>query len=816
MSRARLLKKHGKMGNRGVRKEPAGMPALQAMHEVVGARAALAPVVVDIGVNRRDGMCTRATVEFRAASANEAARTVEAVLTTEAPVRVWGPYGGGQIDEVLLVSGARHADRVVLLDSHNRWSTEDIRGTVSGIKREESKDEEPARMPALLSGMLAFDDDDASMRAFRKVLSGSLTDVSIGYRYGPKAFVDIRAGQSARVKGRTFKAGDVTMRIVTEWDLMETSLVPIGADSAAKLRSQEPAKATAGTEVYATGGDGLQPARGTTNRSKSAMNKWLRRYLEQCGMRADATDPEALEFLAGLTGEERDIADGLRGRSAEGGTDEHGRAQTDTEEGVAWPGSRTERRVLPAPPALTAAVVLESQGLSADLAAAESRGAIAERRRAADIRARAPESVPSTVVDQAITDGLSVEQACMRFLNHIQTSRPAAARVEVIGEGSDGMRAVLTDYICERAGVPVTEPRRQREVAEFRGIGLRDLAMLSMRADGQRVQFFSPAVATRAISSVSFANILSDSANKILAKAYVERPGTFRRWAGRRSVKDFKTTKDIGMSSFSSLVELGAGGELKHGTMGDKYESYQAKTYGRRFAVTRDDIINDDLNIIMQAPQRMAATVARLIDDLGYAKLVENSGVGPAMSEDSYYLFDASNRGCGANYYAHATASSLDDTGMAKARLLLGSILGYPSDDEEDVYLNLTPRFLLVPNALVDAADRIINSRERMVAKAGTTDATTYAFTQNIYSGIAEVISEGRLDGATNGTTAWYLLADPAVQETLVLVNLLGNENPVLERKDPTDVLGIGWWLYYDVGVGAVDWRGAVRLKGAA
>jgi hypothetical protein len=36
----------------------------------------------------------------------------------------------------------------------------------------------------------------------------------------------------------------------------------------------------------------------------------------------------------------------------------------------------------------------------------------------------------------------------------------------------------------------------------------------------------------------------------------------------------------------------------------------------------------------------------------------------------------------------------------------------------------------------------------------------------------------------------------------------------VVERRDPSDVLGIGWIVYHDCGVAAIDWRGIDRSKG--
>ena len=87
---------------------------------------------------------------------------------------------------------------------------------------------------------------------------------------------------------------------------------------------------------------------------------------------------------------------------------------------------------------------------------------------------------------------------------------------------------------------------------------------------------------------------------------------------------------------------------------------------------------------------------------------------------------------------------------------------------------------------------------------------------KNIWSGFdLTLVADPRLDAGTNGTTAWYLVANPADAASIVIVRLAGTTGPVVERHDPENVLGIGWRMYDDVGVAAVDWRGIVRAKGA-
>ncbi len=165
------------------------------------------------------------SVQLRAMTVDEGARSVEAVIATEARVQVLDMTTFRIIDEVLLARGAELPDQVVLLDSHNRGLVELIRGRVRHMRVDG---------PAIV-GTLFFDDDDRSEIAWQKIRSGSLTDVSVGYTLIEAT--DIPPGHSKTVGGVSYAAGDVTLRVATKWKPREVSLVPIGADEGAKMRS---------------------------------------------------------------------------------------------------------------------------------------------------------------------------------------------------------------------------------------------------------------------------------------------------------------------------------------------------------------------------------------------------------------------------------------------------------------------------------------------------------------------------------------------------------------------------------------------------
>lgn len=152
--------------------------------------------------------------------------TVEAVLTTEAPARVWDWGRGEVINEVLLMSGVRGADpgtEIPLLDSHNRRFSEDQIGSTKILRTEEGS----------LIGLRQF--SQANPRAGiieGMVREGHLKAGSIGYVVEKAEWV--AKGKSQSVEGREF-VGPV--KVATEWRLLEDSTTPIGADTNAKVRN---------------------------------------------------------------------------------------------------------------------------------------------------------------------------------------------------------------------------------------------------------------------------------------------------------------------------------------------------------------------------------------------------------------------------------------------------------------------------------------------------------------------------------------------------------------------------------------------------
>lgn len=158
------------------------------------------------------------TVQFRApftpASIDEANRSVELIASTGAGV-VRADFEGPFIERLDVTPTAvdlSRLDGMPLLDSHRQDGLDRVLGVVRGARFEGGnlivKVQFSARAEAVWSDVKA----------------GIIRNVSVGY--APKEWRDGLDPKGARV------------RTVTRWELQEVSLVPVGADPSAKVRSQ--------------------------------------------------------------------------------------------------------------------------------------------------------------------------------------------------------------------------------------------------------------------------------------------------------------------------------------------------------------------------------------------------------------------------------------------------------------------------------------------------------------------------------------------------------------------------------------------------
>lgn len=389
-----------------------------------------------------------------------------------------------------------------------------------------------------------------------------------------------------------------------------------------------------------------------------------------------------------------------------------------------------------------------------------------------------------TLQAQCVADpDCSLEMARERLLNEMgkessPTNKNTPAHIYA-GNGNfvgDGIRQAM----LARAGFENVEKDNA-----YNGMTLREWARMSLTERGIGVASYNPMqmVGLALTHSTSdFGNILLDVSNKGLIQGWEESEETFQKWTRKGRLSDFKTAYRVGMGGFGSLRQVREGAEYKYITTSDRKETIALATYGEIFSITRQAIINDDLNMLVDVPMKMGRAAKATIGDLVYKVLTDN----PKLS-DGKSLFHADHK--------NIATGGISVSGLDAARQMMRL------QKEGDRALNIRPAFMLVPVALETVANQTIKS-------ASVKGADANAGVINPIQNFAEVIAEARLDAADPKT--WYLAAAQGT-DTIEVAWLDGVDTPYIDQQEGFTTDGIATKIRIDAGVAPLDWRGLVR-----
>ncbi|EFG3338129.1 Clp protease ClpP, partial [Escherichia coli] len=287
-------------------------------------------------------------------------------------------------------------------------------------------------------------------------------------------------------------------------------------------------------------------------------------------------------------------------------------------------------------------------------------------------------------------------------------------------------------------------------------------------------------------SSSDFTDILAGGAEKSVLAGWEHSGETFRQWTKKGSLSNFREARRVGMNGFSTLNKVPEGAEYKYITTSDRGEPIALATYGNIFSITRQAIINDDLDQLSTVPMAMGRAASRTVGNLVNLVLTGN-----VKLSDGITLFDKK--------HSNLIEAGLTTPGLSAARHLMRT-----QKDKNGEVLNIAPKFLLVPAALEDRALQMINSTAPFGA-----DKNSGIF--NPYHKLLDIIVDPRLDDISE--KQWYMLSAQGT-DTIEVAYLDGNDEPYLEQQEGFIVDGVAWKVRIDAGVAALDYRGMVKSGG--
>jgi hypothetical protein len=735
-------------------------------------------------------------------------RTIPAILSTEQPVQVYDYRSGKMIDEVLLASGANLPDQLVLLDDHSRWSSSSVLGCVRNGRVDGDK----------IRGTVHFANNAGTHvdETWNKVDQGHLTDGSIGYRYFDE-YIDIAPGQTASVDGRSFTAGKRTLRVVRSWYAKEYSTTPIGADSMAKFGRAEKIRPDQEGKQDSSSID--QTRSSESGHKGNSMNKKLRQLLEFFGLRKDADDNVAKQFIEELEPAKRSLADAL------------------AEDAPSQDGNRSE------PAKEKPATTNEAPDLEA--VRREAVNAVrAEQERVDYIRGFSG-IVSDDVVTRAINEKWDSARASQEFLEEMKKrTDPVSGHVGIhdavasrsatkqglqaallmragydldsdlfdCNEVSHAMRSqdanagwINNARAAHRTGGRLDDTAsRALEIGhQYRSASAVDLVRAMLVVDQVRHDAFDRNdIWRRSLTSSAVSEIFTTSFSVQLLAGFVGKPDTTMGWCREADLPNFQTTERKQMGKGAKLTRRERGQTADHGQIDAIGESYRIYEFAQQFFIDYQDFVDDRLGALDVTPQEMGEAAAEVRPDMVYFLLMSN----PTMGRDSVAVFDSAH-----NNLETSSALSADTLDKMKVNMRTMTNNGR--------LISVSPSGIVVPEVNESLALEIVGSRE----KRDTTSSTKYG-TSNWAYGRFNVVAEPRLDvGVTDPVTGTVQAAKPGSTYMVAEGGRYGIEvgylagtgrRPTMRSFIATEGrFGRGWDIQHMIGAKIIGYEGLQEAR---
>lgn len=441
-----------------------------------------------------------------------------------------------------------------------------------------------------------------------------------------------------------------------------------------------------------------------------------------------------------------------------------------------------------------------------------------EAQRASGIRAMCRRfGLDGEFADSLVDGEKTMEEAQRAVMDKLaeqsRAQTPGNGAITIMKDGRDSTREAAIDGLMLRSGVVQVE-KPAPGASEFRGMTLLDVAKECLRKAGLKTTGDVREVVARALNmrgaetiagtTSDFPLILAATANKSLLAGYEVAPATYQFWARTGSLNDFKPATRLKFGDVGKLKLVPEGQKYTETKRTEKKETIQLGTYARKWTMSRQAVINDDLGAFTNTMFGFGVEARMLPNDLAIAVLTAN-----AAMTDGFELFSTEHGNLDAetdrrlDTLAHATAA------LAHMIKLMGAQkqFQHPEEAETARYLNLRAKIWLVSMTDWLLARQVINS----ATDAGQVNAGVVNPFANL--GITVVPEQNIATSTTD--YSHYLFADPRLAPVVEVAFLQGNQQPYQEEMDQTDADGRVWLCRLDCGAAAVDHVGAVKATGA-
>ncbi|CDF86339.1 peptidase U35 [Pseudomonas knackmussii B13] len=540
-------------------------------------------------------------------------RTVEITWTTGAKGRRWSWDIGSYMEELEVSDSAVRLDRLnngaPFLNTHSSWELDDVIGVVEKAWIESGEGR----------ALIRFSQRDDVEPIFRDVRDGILRNISVGYsvhRY--------EMTEEPDDKLPTYRAVD--------WEPMELSLVPIGFDDGAKVRSA--------TEQ----GDYKGPRFNTVFETR------------------EAAAPTEQPAVSAKPQEETKM------------TEEEIRAAEDTARREAAEGERKRGqaiRLMARKVGLDEAFADEliERGVTTEQASTAMIDKLAERQQQDQPPTRSSQPTPSGTVDLAV---LRAKRSAME--NALQHRCNPAVKLEDTAREFRGMRLLdLARECIDVAG------------GNARGLTAREIATAALGCSAESVR------AAGMHTTSDFPLLLGSTVNRTLRAAYELAPQTWRPLGRQTTLPDFREATRVALGDIAALKQVNESGEYEYGTLDEEGAPIKVTKFGKIIAITWESIVNDDLSALTRIPQALGAAAGQTESNLVWGLLLSNPNF-----VDGHTIYDTTHGNVAASGGALSTQHRQSGGAISTASLAAARAAMRKQKSKAGHFLNVAPEYLVV------------------------------------------------------------------------------------------------------------------------
>ena len=303
-------------------------------------------------------------------------------------------------------------------------------------------------------------------------------------------------------------------------------------------------------------------------------------------------------------------------------------------------------------------------------------------------------------------------------------------------------------------------------------------------AEGAPINRISEADTTTA----SFSYLLGTSMNKRLLKDYQAWPAEWQKFVTIAPIRDFKQQTRVRLGAFGSLPVVAEDAPYNSVTLTDSAATYVPQKRGNLVTISRETILNDDLQAIRQIPTKLAVAAAYTLAEFVYAFLASNP-----------LIYDSSNL-----FVAGAPHNNLGAAALSTSAMQSGITAMREQTNYAGKRLGLRPRYLVVPPEL--------EWTSMVVTKSAGVPGSANNDINPMLGYVTPIVSP-----QLTSPSQWFLVGDPREIDTIEIGFVGGQVNPSLFIQDQP-ILGLNFTqdaitykICHEYGGTVVDYRGLYR-----